>query len=207
MSENPKHYAGAQKIPFGDVPGIIEAELSLAMAEGARKYGGYNYRRDPVRAGDYYAAARRHLTEFWELGEDIDVTCGLSHLTKAMACLAVLRDAQINGMMIDDRPPSVSRTQWDHLANVANDMRAKYPEPKARVTEWPKPEEIEPAYKWPVDPEAADAALKALKLSIERDLIGAREKTTAPPTEVKTFGRSSFYDVETGGWTSKALTK
>ena len=142
MSENPKHYAGAQKVPFGDVPGIIEAELSLAMAEGGMKYGGYNYRQDPIRAGDYYAAVRRHLTEFWELGEDVDTTCGLSHLTKAMACLAGLRDAQINGMMIDDRPPAVSRTAWDHLANVANEMRAKYPEPKERVTEWP-PEKSE----------------------------------------------------------------
>lgn len=136
MTENPKHYAGNRKVPFGDVPGIIEAELSLALAEGAMKYGGYNYRRDAVRAGDYYAAVRRHLTEFWELGEDVDATCGLSHLTKAMACLTVLRDAQINGMMIDDRPPPVSRAKWSHLEDVANQLREKYPTPEERVTEW-----------------------------------------------------------------------
>jgi len=136
--ENPKHYAGAMKIPFGDTPAIVEAELSLAFAEGARKYSGYNYRQTPVRAGDYYAAVRRHLTEWWELGEDVDATCGMSHLVKAMACLAVIRDAQISGMLIDDRPPPVSRTAWDHLQNVALELQEKYPEPKPRVTEWPE---------------------------------------------------------------------
>jgi len=138
VAENPKHFAGALKVPFGDTPAIVEAELSLAFAEGAMKYGGYNYRKDPIRAGDYYAAVRRHLTEWWELGEDVDATCGMSHLVKAMACLAIVRDAEINGMLIDDRPPPVSRTAWDHLQNVASELQEKYPEPKERVTEWPE---------------------------------------------------------------------
>lgn len=145
MTENPKHYAGIKKVPFGDVPAIVEAELSLAMHEGARKYGAFNYRRDPIRAGDYYAAVRRHLTQFWELGEDVDAESGLSHLTKAMACLAVLRDAQINGLMIDDRPPPVSAAAWQHLEEVANQLRAKHPTPKDRVTAWPEPTEKEVA--------------------------------------------------------------
>lgn len=136
MADNPKHYAGNRKVPFGDVPAIVEAELSLAMHEGARKYGAYNYRRDAIRASDYYAAVRRHLTEWYELGEDDDATCGISHLVKAMACLCVLRDAQINRMLIDDRPPPVSRTQWENLEGVANAMREKYPELAERITSW-----------------------------------------------------------------------
>lgn len=142
-SENPKHYAGIKKVPFGDVPAIVEAELSVAMHEGARKYGAFNYRRDPIRASDYYAAVRRHLTQFWELGEDIDAESGLSHLVKAMACMAVLRDAQINGMLIDDRPPPVSAAAWAHLEEVANHLRQRHPKPKDRVTEWPEPTEKE----------------------------------------------------------------
>jgi hypothetical protein len=136
VSENPKHYAGQKKIPFGDVPAIVEAELSLAMHEGARRYGAYNWRRDQIRASDYLAAARRHLAEFWELGEDIDGPSGVSHLVKAMATLCVLRDAQINGMLIDDRPPAVSRAQWEHLEEVANQMRERHPEPAERITAW-----------------------------------------------------------------------
>lgn len=157
MNENPKHYAGSRKIPFGDVPAIVEAELSLAMHEGARKYGGFNYRRDAIRASDYFAAVRRHLTEWYELGEDVDATCGLSHLVKAMACLAVLRDAQISGMLIDDRPPPVSRDEWTRLETIANALRSAHPDPKARITEWGLPPELpgmpvakkKPGVNWP----------------------------------------------------------
>ena len=134
MTENPKHFEGNKKVPFGDVPGIVEAELSLAFAEGAMKYSAYNYRQDPIRASDYYSAVRRHLTEFWELGEDVDGTCGISHLTKAMACLAILRDAQINEMIIDDRPPPVPRSAWERLSSIANDLRVRFPNPKPRFT-------------------------------------------------------------------------
>ena len=136
MSENPKHYAGAKKVPFGDVPAIVEAELSLAMHEGARKYGAYNYRRDPIRASDYYDAASRHLKQWYELGEDVDPTCGISHVTKAIAALTVLRDAQINGMVKDDRPPAANREHWAQLEKVVNDLREKYPEPAKRITSW-----------------------------------------------------------------------
>lgn len=135
-AENPKHYAGAKKVPFGDTPAIVEAELSVAMHEGAHKYGAFNYRKDKVRASDYFAAARRHLTQWYELGEDVDSESGLSHLVKAMACLAVIRDAEINGMVIDDRPPPVSRTAWEHLENVAADLRARHQTTAQRITSW-----------------------------------------------------------------------
>jgi hypothetical protein len=46
----------------------------------------------------------RHLISYWE-GEDIDPDSGMSHLTKAMCSLAVWRDAQMQNMETDDRPP------------------------------------------------------------------------------------------------------
>ena len=46
----------------------------------------------------------RHLMGWWE-GEDIDVESGLSHVTKAIASLCVLRDAMIQSRFTDDRPP------------------------------------------------------------------------------------------------------
>jgi len=155
MSENPKHYAGQQKIPFGDIPAIVIAELGVAMHEGARKYGAYNYRRDAIRASDYYDAAKRHLTQWYELGEDVDPTCGISHITKAMAALAVLRDAQINGMVKDDRPPAVNREHWAELERKAQELRAKYPNEAPRVNNWASPP-IGPEDGWtfyhPADP-------------------------------------------------------
>jgi hypothetical protein len=137
MTENPKHYAGQAKIPFGDVPAIVMAELGVAMHEGARKYGAYNYRRTAIRASDYYDAAQRHLKQWYELGEDVDPTCGISHITKALAALTVLRDAQINGMCKDDRPPVVNGDHWRELERVVQALRAKYPVEAPRVTGWP----------------------------------------------------------------------
>ena len=157
--ENPKDIAGSVKLPFADIPGIVLAEVGLAMHEGARKYGAFNYRQTPIAASAYYSAAQRHLTQWWELGEDVDATCQLSHITKAIACLMVLRDAQINARCKDDRPPAVNSAHWQHLEFVADQMRAKYPEPKARVTEWG--DEMVPTK---YTPQQANAVPKSVRL-------------------------------------------
>jgi len=136
MTENPKHYAGALKLPHCDMPTMVRFEVELAMHEGARKYGAFNYRQTPILASDYHSAAQRHIAQWWELHEDPDPTCGISHLSKAIACLTVLRDAEMNGMLKDDRPPSVSKQIWERLEKVAAELRLKYPEPKERVTQW-----------------------------------------------------------------------
>ncbi|MCM0035904.1 MAG: DUF5664 domain-containing protein, partial [Burkholderiaceae bacterium] len=52
----------------------------------------------------YYDATIRHLFAWWE-GEDLDPDSGMSHITKAIASLTVLRDSMIQGMSTDDRPP------------------------------------------------------------------------------------------------------
>ena len=103
-STNPKDAIGVRKAPMSTVPPAVLAELGVAMLEGAAKYGKYNYRVAGVRASVYYDALMRHLFAWWE-GEDIDPDSGLSHITKAIACLTVLRDAQMRSMVTDDRPP------------------------------------------------------------------------------------------------------
>jgi hypothetical protein len=111
---NPKDAIGSTKPPMSTVPCTVLAELGVAMLEGT-KYGRHNYRVAGVRSSVYYDAALRHLFAWWE-GEDLDPDSGLSHVTKAIASLAVLRDAQINGMVqFDDRPPA-PRDGW--LAKV-----------------------------------------------------------------------------------------
>jgi hypothetical protein len=109
------------------------------MLEGAAKYGRHNYRIAGVRASVYYDAAMRHLMAWWE-GEDIDPDSGLPHVVKAMACFAVLRDAQINGKLNDDRPP-LPRQGWvAELNKKAEELLAKYPEPKRAFTKDDKEE-------------------------------------------------------------------
>lgn len=136
MPENPKHYAGQAKIPFNDVPAIVMAELGVAMHEGARKYGAYNYRQTAIRASDYYDATMRHLKQWWELGEDVDPTCGISHITKAIAALTVLRDCQINGMVKDDRPPPVNAGHWAALERAVQKLREQHQTEAPRVSSW-----------------------------------------------------------------------
>jgi hypothetical protein len=110
---NPKDAVGVRKAPMSTVPANVLAEIGVAMLEGASKYGRHNYRAAGVRASVYYDAAMRHLISWWE-GEDIDPDSGMSHITKLLACMTVMRDAMHQGMWTDDRPP-VSKPFYDTL--------------------------------------------------------------------------------------------
>lgn len=107
---NPKDAVGSMKAFFSTISARVLGELGLAMLEGALKYGRHNYRVAGVRASVYYDAALRHLMAFWE-GEDVDPDSGVSHVTKAIAGLVVLRDSMLIGNWHDDRPPRLA-TGW-----------------------------------------------------------------------------------------------
>lgn len=124
---NPKDAVGARKVPMSCVPSEVMMEIGLGMLEGAIKYGRHNYRIAGVRASIYFDAALRHLIAWWE-GQDTDPDSGLSHITKALASLTVLRDAQINGMVFDDRPPPVSDPNWmARLNEIAGEIIDRHP--------------------------------------------------------------------------------
>lgn len=101
---NPKDAIGISKAPMSTVSAAALMEVGVAMLEGASKYGRHNYRAAGVRASVYYDALMRHAMAWWE-GEDIDPDSGMSHITKAIATLVVLRDAMIQDKFTDDRPP------------------------------------------------------------------------------------------------------
>jgi hypothetical protein len=123
---NPKDSLGIKKIPISTVSGPVLAEIGVAMLEGDRKYGRHNYRVVGVKGSVYYDAAFRHLVSWFE-GEDIDPDSGLSHITKAITSLVVLRDAMIQDKFIDDRPPK-SPTNWkEDLQKVVDEIFVKYP--------------------------------------------------------------------------------
>ncbi len=101
---NPKDMIGVRKAPFSVVPMGVIAEVGVGMLEGTCKYGRHNYRAAGVRASVYFDATMRHMVSWWE-GEDIDPDSQLSHVTKAIASLVVLRDSMLQDMCTDDRPP------------------------------------------------------------------------------------------------------
>lgn len=132
---NPKDAFGVRKVPVSTVPAPVIGEVGLAMLEGALKYGRHNYRVIGVRASVYYdAVMSRHLPAWWE-GQDIDPDSGLSHITKAIASLIVLRDAMMRGNWVDDRPPRTDDRWIDELNAKAAELIAKYPDPKDAFTQ------------------------------------------------------------------------
>lgn len=92
------------RLPFGLVPSAGLVEVTLAFADGARKYGAYNWREVGVRAMTYADAILRH-TRAWVDGEDCAVDSGVHHLGHAAAGALIVLDAIAVGNLHDDRPP------------------------------------------------------------------------------------------------------
>lgn len=100
---NPKEEIGQAKVSIHHIPPRVILEVAQAMMEGSKKYGIYNYRKAGVSFSTYYSSTFRHLAAWFE-GEDIDPDSGLSHVTKAISGLIVLRDSMLEKNFIDDRP-------------------------------------------------------------------------------------------------------
>lgn len=133
VTSNPKDAVGSSKAPMSTVSQAVLAELGVAMLEGALKYGRHNYRKAPIRASVYFDAVQRHMRSWFDAGEDLDPDSQLSHITKAIATLAVLRDSMITGKCDDDRPPPVPSEFFAACDKQAAALVAKYPEPKSPV--------------------------------------------------------------------------
>ena len=110
---NPKDIIGSKKLDLGLVPDTLVVCAALAFLEGALKYGRFNWRIAGVRSSIYHSALLRHLAKWWN-GQDYDQTTKVHHLDNAIACLAILRDAEIYNKLEDDRPPGRS----DTMANL-----------------------------------------------------------------------------------------
>ncbi len=99
-----KDAIGTTKLPLGLVPDTITAEVALAFLEGALKYGRYNWRIAGVRASVYNDALERHRKKWWN-GESADPKTRVKHLASVIACAGILLDAELCGMLTDDRAP------------------------------------------------------------------------------------------------------
>lgn len=121
---NPKDIIGSRKIPLDIVPDTIAVLAAPAFLEGALKYGRYNWRICGVRASIYYSALKRHIKKWWN-GQDEDPITRVHHLSNALACIAILLDAELYGKLEDDRPPCPDP---DAMAKLIDEMedRVKY---------------------------------------------------------------------------------
>jgi hypothetical protein len=99
---NPKDAAGRSKLPLHLWPETATALGALGLLDGMLKYGRANWREAGARATIYVDALRRHVAA-WMEGEELDPDSGLPHLAHALACLAILVDAEAAGKLVDDR--------------------------------------------------------------------------------------------------------
>lgn len=100
---NVKTAAAAKKPRMAAVPPIAIMALGTAMQTGADKYGLFNWRDTNVTATVFYNAMLRHL-EQWYSGEQHASDTGVHHLAHLMAGAAIILDAEMNNVFIDDRP-------------------------------------------------------------------------------------------------------
>jgi len=100
---NPKDLVGNTKVSLSKLPVIAVAHGAMAMMDGADKYGPFNWRDKAVVASIYVDAAKRHL-DCWFEGQEQATDSKVHHLGHAIACCAILLDAQSKNKLVDDRP-------------------------------------------------------------------------------------------------------
>ena len=100
---NPKDLLGVKKPRLSLVPPAGFVYAALAMANGADKYGPYNWRDKKVQTMIYLEAAMRHILSYQD-GEECAKDSGIPHLGHALACLLIIIDAKETGNLLDNRP-------------------------------------------------------------------------------------------------------
>lgn len=101
-NSNPKDAVGSSKLPLHLWPTTATIMGSVGLLDGMLKYGRSNFRGIGVRASIYVDACQRHINAWFE-GEETDPDSGVPHLAHALACLAILVDAQAADKLNDDR--------------------------------------------------------------------------------------------------------
>ena len=101
---NPKSAQGAKKHSLRFIPLPAQVALNQAFADGAMKYGAANWREKGVATSVYVDAALRHIQLYFDCRQQKAEDSGIHNLGHAMACLAIILDAEWNGTLKDDRP-------------------------------------------------------------------------------------------------------
>lgn len=124
---NPKTAVAAGKPRVSDVPPVGLFAMGAAMHDGAKKYGRFNWRDSNVTASVFYDAIHRHLTA-WYSGQDHAPDSLIHHLGHIMADCAIILDAEIQGVLNDDRDkrfPSEVLHSWWMAAAPRNVLQAE----------------------------------------------------------------------------------
>lgn len=99
---NPKQQYGDKKPQLSLAPLSATIAQVEAQLDGKLKYGWVNWRVNRIEAHTYIDAALRHL-RLYENGENYARDTKVYNLGAVMACCAILIDAELHGMLDDNR--------------------------------------------------------------------------------------------------------
>jgi hypothetical protein len=125
---NPKDAIAEGKLPLHLWPTTATALGAMGFLDGMLKYGRTNWRVAGVRTSVYIDAAMRHLMAYLE-GEEVDPDSGVPHLGHALACIAIIVDAEANGKLNDDRaynPKGGYRAMVNKLTPLVKLLKEKH---------------------------------------------------------------------------------
>lgn len=130
---NPKEVIGDTKVPLWLLSSVAKVHWALAQFAGMIKYGAWNWRIAGVRNSTYISAMERHI-EGWKNGERFDPVDGTHHLGNLMACSAILIEAEAEGLLNDDRPPSLKgyRPAVAEAEEIMKKLKEQYKDRKPR---------------------------------------------------------------------------
>ncbi len=107
---NPKDLVGIKKPRLSLIPPASLIYQSLAMQDGASKYGPYNWRDQPVSMMIYLDAIARHAAQLLD-GEWFTEDSKIPHLSGVLGSAGIIADAFETGNLIDDRPKKGAATK------------------------------------------------------------------------------------------------
>lgn len=103
MNTDPKGEAGKRKPQLHLVPTAAVNAMAEALADGASRYGPWNWREGQINASVYIGAMMRHAFDYRD-GQDVTTDSRVKHLGAVMANCAIILDAAQHGTLVDDRP-------------------------------------------------------------------------------------------------------
>ena len=120
VDANLKTLAAMGKPGISNVPAVAFFALGQAMTDGAKKYGRFNWRETGSTVSVFVDAMARHLLGYY-VGEDHAKDSRVHHLAHLMAGAAILLDAELHGVLKDDRMLTNSKTIADMLKLLSSE--------------------------------------------------------------------------------------
>lgn len=91
-----------EKVRMDLLPPLALKEIAKVFTFGTKKYNAWNWAKG-LDQSRLFGALQRHLNA-WQLGEELDLESGESHLAHAGCCMLMLMETAVLREDLDNRP-------------------------------------------------------------------------------------------------------